>query len=82
MLDTIAGNDLLDHAAALGKDIAAGIEALEHPLVDHVRGRGLLLGIVLRGTGVAHRRDGGARGGVPRQPRRSPTWSGSRRRSS
>ena len=26
-----------------------GIESLGHPLVDHVRGRGLLCGVVLRG---------------------------------
>ncbi|MBB1038125.1 aminotransferase class III-fold pyridoxal phosphate-dependent enzyme, partial [Dietzia natronolimnaea] len=31
----------------LGKIIAAEIECLDHPLVDHVRGRGLLLGVVL-----------------------------------
>ena len=36
-----------DHAAALGKTLADGIEALDHPLVDHVRGRGLLRGVVL-----------------------------------
>ncbi|NLE81470.1 MAG: aminotransferase class III-fold pyridoxal phosphate-dependent enzyme, partial [Rhodococcus sp.] len=29
------------------KNIVADIEALRHPLVDHVRGAGLLLGIVL-----------------------------------
>lgn len=32
----------LDHADTLGKALADGIEALNHPLVDHVRGRGLL----------------------------------------
>src|SRR5690606_2058830 len=48
VLDTIAGNDLLEHAATIGKDIAAGVERLEHPLVRDVRGVGLLLGIVLR----------------------------------
>jgi acetylornithine/N-succinyldiaminopimelate aminotransferase len=31
----------------LGKTLAHGIEAIGHPLVDHVRGRGLLRGIVL-----------------------------------
>ena len=31
----------------LGKTLHHGIEALGHPLVDHVRGRGLLRGIVL-----------------------------------
>ena len=38
---------LIEHADALGKTLAGGIEALNHPLVDHVRGRGLLRGIVL-----------------------------------
>ncbi|HEX2212744.1 MAG TPA: aminotransferase class III-fold pyridoxal phosphate-dependent enzyme, partial [Mycobacterium sp.] len=31
----------------LGKTLATGIEELGHPLVDHVRGRGLLRGVVL-----------------------------------
>jgi acetylornithine aminotransferase len=31
----------------LGKTLSAGIESLGHPLVDHVRGRGLLQGVVL-----------------------------------
>ena len=33
-------------ADAAGKTLAHGIEELNHPLVDHVRGRGLLLGVV------------------------------------
>lgn len=48
VLDSIATNDLLDHAAAIGKDLVAGVERLGHPLVHEVRGAGLLLGIVLR----------------------------------
>jgi acetylornithine aminotransferase len=48
VLRTIAAEGLGDHAAALGKDIAAGVEDLSHPLVAGVRGAGLLLGIVLR----------------------------------
>ncbi|HEY0637687.1 MAG TPA: acetylornithine transaminase [Pseudonocardiaceae bacterium] len=52
VLDTIAADGLVEHAAALGKDLAAGIEELGHPLVDHVRGAGLLLGIGLT-AGVA-----------------------------
>ncbi|GAA2069475.1 acetylornithine transaminase [Williamsia deligens] len=36
-----------DHAAAVGKTIATGVEELGHPLVSHVRGAGLLLGVVL-----------------------------------
>ena len=45
---TIAADKLCEHAAAVGKDIATGIEALDHPLVTGVRGAGLLLGITLR----------------------------------
>ncbi|AOW92755.1 acetylornithine aminotransferase [Rhodococcus sp. WMMA185] len=47
VLKTIADENLLSRADALGKTLAAGIEGLGHPLVDHVRGAGLLLGIVL-----------------------------------
>ncbi|GAB2917408.1 acetylornithine transaminase [Rhodococcus aerolatus] len=47
VLDTLREEDLVAHAAAVGKELAGGIEALGHPLVDHVRGRGLLLGVVL-----------------------------------
>lgn len=47
VLKTLADDDLMSHADALGKTLAHGIEATGHPLVDHVRGRGLLLGIVL-----------------------------------
>ncbi len=47
VLDTITKDKLLDHVDALGKDITSGIEALDHRLIDHVRGAGLLLGIVL-----------------------------------
>ncbi|MEU7785133.1 acetylornithine transaminase [Amycolatopsis sp. NPDC049159] len=48
VLKTIASDGLLDHVSALGKDIAAGVEALGHPLVAGVRGAGLLLGIALK----------------------------------
>ncbi|MDJ0004088.1 acetylornithine transaminase [Rhodococcus fascians] len=47
VLRTIAADDLVSHADSLGKTIAHSIEALEHPLVSHVRGSGLLLGVVL-----------------------------------
>ncbi|MFC9895957.1 acetylornithine transaminase [Nocardia sp. NPDC127579] len=47
VLRTIAAQDLLAHVEWLGKHIVDGIEALDHPLVDHVRGAGLLLGIAL-----------------------------------
>ena len=47
VLRTIGEQDLLSHVSALGKTITADIEALGHPAIDHVRGAGLLLGIVL-----------------------------------
>ena len=47
VLDTIESDDLIAHVDRLGKLLAAEIECLDHPLVDHVRGRGLLLGVVL-----------------------------------
>lgn len=47
VLDTLAAEDLVAKAGALGKTISHGVEELHHPLVSHVRGRGLLLGIVL-----------------------------------
>ncbi len=48
VLRTVADDGLLSRAAVLGKEIAAGIEAIGHPLVDSVREAGLLLGIALR----------------------------------
>ncbi|WKV74976.1 acetylornithine transaminase [Streptomyces sp. PCS3-D2] len=47
VIDTIAAHDLLDGVKARGEQLRAGIESAEHPLVSHVRGAGLLLGIVL-----------------------------------
>jgi acetylornithine/N-succinyldiaminopimelate aminotransferase len=47
VLRTIAADGLLDHTASVGKDLAAGIEALGHPLIAGVRGTGLLLGVAL-----------------------------------
>ncbi|VBA50584.1 acetylornithine transaminase [Mycobacterium pseudokansasii] len=49
VLRTLATDDLVRRADVLGKTLRQGIESLGHPLVDHVRGRGLLLGIVLTG---------------------------------
>jgi acetylornithine/N-succinyldiaminopimelate aminotransferase len=48
VLRVIASEDLVRHADVLGKSVRHGIEALDHPLIDHVRGRGLLWGVVLR----------------------------------
>jgi acetylornithine aminotransferase len=47
VLKTLADDDLISRADVLGKTLSHGIESLGHPLVDHVRGRGLLRGIVL-----------------------------------
>ena len=43
----LADEDLVRHAEVLGKSVRHGIESLHHPLIDHVRGRGLLWGVVL-----------------------------------
>lgn len=47
VLQALADEDLIGRAGVLGKALRHGIESLKHPLVDHVRGRGLLLGVVL-----------------------------------
>jgi acetylornithine aminotransferase len=47
VLRVLAAEDLVRHAEVLGKSVRHGIEALGHPLIDHVRGRGLLWGLVL-----------------------------------
>jgi acetylornithine/N-succinyldiaminopimelate aminotransferase len=47
VLKTLADEDLVRRADVLGKTLSHGIEAIGHPLVDHVRGRGLLRGVVL-----------------------------------
>jgi acetylornithine/N-succinyldiaminopimelate aminotransferase len=47
VLDTIQSEHLLDHVKRVGERLRAGIEALGHPLVEAVRGAGLLLGVVL-----------------------------------
>ncbi|MEU6006476.1 acetylornithine transaminase [Streptomyces sp. NPDC001698] len=47
VLDTIAGEGLLENVKRQSEKLREGIESLDHPLVAHVRGAGLLLGIVL-----------------------------------
>lgn len=47
VLDTIAGEGLLEHVQRVGKEIATGIEALGHPLVTDVSGAGLMIGVGL-----------------------------------
>ncbi|MEE1939114.1 acetylornithine transaminase [Streptomyces sp. TRM 70361] len=47
VLDTIESEGLLDHVKRVGNRLRDAVWALGHPLVDQVRGAGLLLGIVL-----------------------------------
>jgi acetylornithine/N-succinyldiaminopimelate aminotransferase len=47
VLDTIEADGLLDRAAAVGEQLAAGIAAAGHPLLAGVRGRGLWLAVML-----------------------------------
>ena len=47
VLATIEEEGLLDHVKRIGERLRRGIEALGHPLVNGVRGQGLLLGVVL-----------------------------------
>ena len=49
VLDTLTGDDLVAHAAAMGKELQERLDALaeSHPLVTGLRGRGLLQGIAL-----------------------------------
>nr|WP_267885325.1 acetylornithine transaminase [Streptomyces sp. NRRL F-5126] len=47
VLDTLAGGGALERVGRLGERLRGGVEGLGHPLVSHVRGAGLLLGIVL-----------------------------------
>ncbi|MBW0018926.1 MAG: acetylornithine transaminase [Mycobacterium sp.] len=54
VLRVLAADDLVRRADVLGKSLRHGIESLGHPLIEQVRGRGLLWGIVLSG---AHAKD-------------------------
>jgi acetylornithine/N-succinyldiaminopimelate aminotransferase len=47
VLRTLSDDSLISRADVLGKFLSHGIESMNHPLVDHVRGRGLLRGMVL-----------------------------------
>lgn len=47
VLRVLREDTLIERAGVLGARLADGIEALGHPLVDYVRGRGLLRGVVL-----------------------------------
>ena len=47
VLRVLDEENLMDNADAVGNKLQHGIESLAHPLVDYVRGRGLLRGVVL-----------------------------------
>ena len=47
VFDTIETEGLLDRAKRLGEHLTAAVTELQHPVIDHVRGRGLLVGIAL-----------------------------------
>ncbi|MBG0856650.1 acetylornithine transaminase [Streptomyces spinoverrucosus] len=47
VLDAIANEGLLENVKRQSEKLRDGIESLNHGLIDHVRGAGLLLGIVL-----------------------------------
>ena len=47
VLDTIEADGLLEHAAAVGRQLADGLAQVSHPLLRGVRGRGLWLAAVL-----------------------------------
>ncbi|ANP53988.1 acetylornithine aminotransferase [Streptomyces griseochromogenes] len=49
VLDTITDDGLLENVKRQSELLRDGIQALNHPLIDYVRGAGLLLGIVLTG---------------------------------
>ncbi len=60
VLRVIADDDLVRRSGVLGKTLHQSIESLHHPLIDHVRGRGLLCGVVL-GAPVAKEVEAAAR---------------------
>ncbi|WP_330350310.1 acetylornithine transaminase [Streptomyces sp. NBC_00582] len=47
VVDTIENEGLLENVKRQSEKLRGGIESLGHPLIDYVRGAGLLLGIVL-----------------------------------
>ena len=54
VLRVLADERLIERADVLGKTLSHGIESLGHPLVGHVRGRGLLRGVVLSAPSAKH----------------------------
>ena len=67
VLRVLAADDLVQRAEVLGKSLRHGIESLGHPLIDHMRGRGLLCGVVLTAPRGQGRRGRRARGRIPGQ---------------
>ncbi len=53
VLRTIERDDLLHNVETVGKKLIDGIDELGHPLIDHVRGAGLLIGIQLNRPAAA-----------------------------
>jgi len=47
VLQTLDDEGLVERAGVVGERLRQAVEALGHPLVDHMRGRGLLRGLVL-----------------------------------
>lgn len=68
VISTIQADGLMDNAAKLGEDLAAGIAALNHPLVSGVRGSGLWLGVVLTDDLAPELNDALTLGGVLANP--------------
>ncbi|MFD0559731.1 acetylornithine aminotransferase [Stackebrandtia endophytica] len=68
VISTIQADGLMNNAAKLGEDLAAGIVALNHPLVSGVRGSGLWLGVVLTEDLAPELNDALTLGGVLANP--------------
>ncbi len=71
VLRVLATEDLVRRAEVLGKSVRHGIETLGHPLIDHVRGRGLLWGVVLTAPRAKDAEAAAARRRIPGQRRRT-----------
>jgi acetylornithine aminotransferase len=53
-MHVIERDGLLERATAIGRRLREGVAGLNHPLVDHVRGEGLLLAVELTDAVSAH----------------------------
>ena len=71
MLRTLNDDGLIQRAEVLGTSLRRGIESLNHRLVDHVRGRGLLCGVALTGSAAKAVEAARAQGRFPCQRRRA-----------